>query len=61
VSETDETEGEPEEDPNLARIEELKAKQASGQEFTDEEMEFLEGLSADPNYAVTVEEEDQLD
>ena len=46
-------------DPNMERLVELKAKQASRQEFTEEEEAFLERMAADPNYPVEGLNEDQ--
>jgi hypothetical protein len=46
-----------EEDANLARIDELIAKQDSGGELTAEEQEFLDRMAADPNYPIDVEED----
>jgi hypothetical protein len=43
------------EDPNMARIEELKKKYEGGEELTDEESEFLDKMAEDEKYPVHAE------
>ena len=45
-------------DPNLERIQQLRAKYESKEELTEEEEEFLTRMAADPNYPVDLDEDE---
>jgi hypothetical protein len=49
-------------DPNLERIDQLRAKIEGGGDLTADEEAFLDQMAADPNYDVTVVEiEEEID